>query len=184
MIPGIFLDRDGVIIENRAEYVRSWDDVHIYPQALTALAKIRNLPLRIVIVTNQSAIGRGIITHNQATEINQRLLYEIHKTGGRIDKVYMCPHAPRDNCECRKPRPGLVYQAARELDIELTRSILIGDTLTDLQAGIAANLKRVALVKTGRGETQMNLPEARALPPFPIYSDLMEALSVLVVKLL
>ena len=101
MFPTIFLDRDGVIIENRSDYVRSWNDVAIYGQALSALARFKNSPFRIIVVTNQSAVGRGIISYDTAVEINDRLLEVITQTGGRIDEFYMCPHAPQDNCECR-----------------------------------------------------------------------------------
>lgn len=153
MIPGIFLDRDGVIIEYRANYVRSWEDVEIYPQALRVLKRIRSLDRQIVIITNQSAVGRGLVSLQKANDINQRLLEEIHKAGGRIDGLYLCPHTPEEGCPCRKPKPGLILQAARDLDIDLKHSILIGDNLTDLQAGQAAGIARVALVRTGLGES-------------------------------
>ena len=96
MHPAIFLDRDGVIIENQPAYVRSWDDVQFIPQALVALARLRDSLFKIVIVTNQSAIGRGQITLSEADSINRRLVQVIEKAGGRIDGVFMCPHAPID----------------------------------------------------------------------------------------
>src|SRR5690606_36103474 len=94
MHPAIFLDRDGVIIENRPAYVRSWEDVEIFPQALTALARVCKSPYKIVIVTIQSGVGPGLIQMETAEEINRRLVREIEKAGGRIDAVLMCPHAP------------------------------------------------------------------------------------------
>ena len=180
MFPAIFLDRDGVIIENRANYVRTWDDVEIYPQAFAALAKIRHLPYKITIITNQSAVGRGIITQETADEINQRLSEEIQSAGGRIDGVYMCPHSPQDHCNCRKPQPGLIIQAAEELNLSLEHSLLIGDALTDLQAGRSAGVRQVALVRTGRGEAQAQSPDSKRMISFPIFSDLAEALSALI----
>jgi len=180
MYPAIFLDRDGVIIENCTNYVRTWNDVEIYPQALAALAKIQHLPYKIVIITNQSAIGRGIITQATAEEINRRLLEEIRLAGGRIDGLFMCPHSPQDGCRCRKPQPGLIYQAAKELKLDLKRSLLIGDALTDLQAGISAGIGKVALVRTGRGDAQAQSPEIKIMVSFPIFGDLSEALSTLV----
>lgn len=180
MYPAIFLDRDGVIIENRTNYVRTWDDVEIYPHSLTALAKIRHRPYKIVIITNQSAIGRGIIDNETADKINQRLLEKILSAGGRIDGVFMCPHDPQDQCQCRKPEPGLIYQAVEELNLDLEHSLLIGDALTDLQAGIIAGVGQIALVCTGRGKAQATLPETRHMKSFPIFNDLAEALTALV----
>lgn len=177
--PALFLDRDGVIIENRADYVRDWSDVEIFPQAISALTSIVQWPGKIIIVTNQSVVGRGIITMEQARDINQRLVQLIHARGGRIDAVYMCPHAPHDNCQCRKPRPGLLLQAAHDRNLDLPNSLMIGDALTDLAAGRAAGVSRVALLQTGRGRDQQKLPGAAALHPFPVYATLADALKQL-----
>lgn len=178
MKPAIFLDRDGVIIENVDTYVRSWSDVQIYPQALEALSRYSKAPYHFVIVTNQSAIGRGIITAQQASEINGRLIETITNRGGRINAVFMCPHAPSDNCTCRKPQPGLLLKATHFLDINLKRSIMIGDAFTDLQAAKEVHVKVRALVKTGRGKEQLKLKgEVRKQKPFLIYNDLHDALT-------
>ena len=127
MKPAIFLDRDGVIIENRSTYVRSWDDVEIFPAAVEILSKMASHPYLFVLVTNQSVVGREIISLKAAQKINQRLITELNDMGCRIDGVFMCPHAPEDRCFCRKPQPGLLYQAAQSLQIDLSRSIMIGD---------------------------------------------------------
>src|SRR4030067_60755 len=102
--PAIFLDRDGVLIENRSSYVLRWEDVEIYPQALAALAQASSSSYKIILITNQSAVGRAIIELETALEINLRLVQKIEETGGRIDGVFMCPHKPEDHCECRKPK--------------------------------------------------------------------------------
>ena len=112
MFPAIFLDRDGVIIENVPAYVRSWADVSIFPQAVQALVRLNHSPYKIVIVTNQAGIGKGLFSQAEAESINQRLIGEIERAGGRIDGVFMCPHTPNDGCDCRKPKPGLFMQAA------------------------------------------------------------------------
>lgn len=174
--PAIFLDRDGVVIENCSNYVRSWADVELFPQALEALAAVRDTPRRIVLVTNQSAVGRGIISREAAEAINEQLLAEIRRAGGRIDAVYMCPHGPSDGCDCRKPRPGLLLRAAAELDIDLPRSIMIGDALSDVEAGQAAGVGQSILLRTGRGRDQERLPAAAALPPFGVHDTLADAL--------
>jgi len=176
MYPAIFLDRDGVIIKNREAYVRSWNDVETYPKALTALAQANTKPFKFVIVTNQSAVGRGLIPFSAAWEINERLVETIVRSGGRIDGVFMCPHTPQENCECRKPKPGLLLQAAQHLSLDLSRSVMIGDAFSDLLAGQAAGVPRLALVRTGRGAEQAKTKIPANLRPFQIYETLASAL--------
>jgi len=180
MYPAIFLDRDGVIIENCPDYVRSWADVQIFEQALAALAKLRHSPYKIVIVTNQSAIGRGIMTFEQAHSINARLVETIVHAGGRVDGIFICPHTPDENCQCRKPRPGMLFQAANHLSLDLSRSMMIGDAVSDLLAGKRAGVQQLALVQTGRGLLQSQLPVHRELGSFPIYDHLSSAMDDLV----
>ncbi|MBN2145974.1 MAG: D-glycero-beta-D-manno-heptose 1,7-bisphosphate 7-phosphatase [Anaerolineales bacterium] len=175
MFPAIFLDRDGVIIENRPNYVRSWQDVSLIPGVLEALASLSTLPYKIVIVTNQSAIGRGLVALKTAKEINQRLLRLILNSGGRVDGLFMCPHAPEDRCACRKPQPGLLLQAAHELSLDLQHSILIGDAWSDLQAGKAAGVPNLVLLRTGRGADQLKLPAPSSIGEFQVFNDLMQA---------
>ncbi len=175
-LPAVFLDRDGVIIDNRDDYHRSWDDVRIIPGALGALARASTAPFKFVIVTNQSAVGRGLISLSDAESINERLVSEVGAHGGHIDGVFMCPHSPEAGCDCRKPEPGLILQASRELSIDLGRSILIGDAMSDIQAARAAGVPSAVLVKTGRGSEQLPLRQAGAPDPFPVYKDLAEAL--------
>lgn len=175
--PALFLDRDGVIIENRANYVRTWADVEIYPQALAAMARIRDIPYKIIVATNQSAVGRGIISLETAAGINERLGDVIRKAGGRIDGVFMCPHAPDDRCHCRKPQPGLLLQAAKTHALDLSRSLMIGDALTDLAAGQAAGVPQNILLRSGRGATQMQLPDAAQFAPLTVYDNLADALA-------
>lgn len=176
MQPALFLDRDGVIIENRSNYVRSWEDVLVYEQSLHALARISDCPYKIIIVTNQSAIGRGILSLQAAQEINERLVRLIQEAGGRVDGVFMCPHAPEDACDCRKPAPGLLLQAARTLSIDLNQSIMIGDAISDLLAGQAAGVNTLILLKSGRGAEQYRLDSSKQLGSFLVYETLSDAL--------
>jgi D-glycero-D-manno-heptose 1,7-bisphosphate phosphatase len=173
MNPAIFFDRDGVIIDNVPDYVRSWADVKFIPGALSALAVLAGSPYKIVMVTNQAVVGRKFLSLEQAWEINDRIVAEIERAGGRVDGVYICPHAPDENCACRKPRPGMILQAATELDIDLGQSFLIGDALSDLEAGVRAGVAQNLLVRTGRGAAQALLPEASAWAPLRVY-DRME----------
>lgn len=175
MEPAIFLDRDGVIIENQPNYVRHWSDVVFFPQALAALEKYAGLPCKFIIITNQSAVGRGIISLEKSWHIQYQLEAHIRQAGGRVDASYMCPHAPDDGCDCRKPAPGLLLQAAEELAIDLSRSAIIGDSLGDVQAGAAAGMLHRILLETGRGISQRELPEAEGVA-FDVFPDLMGAL--------
>jgi len=177
--PAIFLDRDGVIIENRDDYCLSWEQVAFLPGALQALARARFAPHAFVIITNQSAIGRGLLERATADEINARLVNAIHASGGRVDGVFMCPHAPDAGCDCRKPQPGLLLQAAHELSLDLGRSVLIGDALSDLDAGHAAGVGQAILVRTGRGAQQLSRAGAARASSFTVCADLSEALDTI-----
>lgn len=176
----IFLDRDGVIIENRPSYVRRVSDVTFYPQALAAISRVRRSPYKVVVITNQAGVGKGLISPDVAEEVNSRIVGEIAAAGGRVDAVMVCPHRPEDGCDCRKPKPGLLLRAAVEHSLDLSRSILIGDALTDLMAGRAAGVHMLVLVRTGRGAEQAVLPEVSALDAFRIYDTLADALADLV----
>jgi D-glycero-D-manno-heptose 1,7-bisphosphate phosphatase len=178
--PALFLDRDGVIIENRAHYVRSWHDVVFLPGALPALAKAAAQAWYIFVVTNQSAVGRGILSWETAVSLNNRILNVVRAHGGRIDQAFICPHAPEENCTCRKPKPGLLQQAAAAYPVDLANSIMIGDALTDLQAGRAAGVGTVALLLSGRGKAQNELASAEGLRPYPVYPNLQTALQHLI----
>jgi D-glycero-D-manno-heptose 1,7-bisphosphate phosphatase len=180
MHPAIFLDRDGVIIENRPDYVQTWEDVKFISGALPALARIKDTSFKIVIVTNQAGIGRGIISRMVAEDINARLIHEIRQANGRIDGLYFCPHKPEDGCSCRKPQQGLILQAAEDLIIDLRRSIMIGDNLSDVQAGQAAGIEQLVLVRTGLGKEFAQGLEKAGFAFVPVYDSLADALANLV----
>ena len=172
MYPAIFLDRDGVLIENRLDYVRDWSQVKIIPEAIHALSLGPLKNYKIVIVTNQSAVGRGLVLPENAEEINRRLVNLIHHHGGQVDGVYMCTHKPDDDCFCRKPRPGLLLQAARELSLDLQRSWMIGDAWSDVQAGQRAGVRHTILLRTGRGTEQLLQPSPEELAGQLIFDNL------------
>jgi len=177
MFRAIFLDRDGVLIENRSEYVREWSHVKIFPEAIKALSHLHDY--KVVIVTNQSAVGRGLISLEIADELNKQLIEVIRKNDGQIDGVFMCPHTPDDQCNCRKPNPGLLLQAAKELSLDLSRSWMIGDAWSDLLAGKAAGVRGVVLLKTGRGNDQLSQPQPESLADYFVFNDLSEALTAI-----
>ena len=146
----IFLDRDGVINVNRPDHVKTWDEFDFLPNALIALRKLAASDFRIIITTNQSAIARGLVAQETVRDIHARMLAAVERAGGRIDAVYYCPHHPDDKCGCRKPQPGLFEQAARDFQIDLARSFVVGDALSDVAAALAIGARPI-LVMTGRG---------------------------------
>lgn len=158
----IFLDRDGVIIENRENYVREWNEVSFIPGVLETLRHLAELETTVVIVTNQACIGREIVTFEKVWEIQNRIVEEIHAAGGRIAKSYLCPHKPEDHCNCRKPKPGMLFRAATEFDMKLNESWMIGDSLTDIEASKAAGCRPI-LVQTGKGREQAGRNSDREL---------------------
>ena len=176
MYPALFLDRDGVIIENRSNYVRSISDIEFFPRALTALRKASTLDQKIILVSNQSAVGRGIITMEQAETINNNVIERVIDFGGRIDGAYLCPHSPEDQCECRKPKPGMLLEAASAFPLDVGRSIMIGDAWSDVQAGRAAGITKLVLVKTGRGKEQISSSKEQSIGSVFIYDDLLDAI--------
>jgi len=152
-VRAIFLDRDGVICENRPDHVKSWAEFRFLPGVMPGLAQLAGTEFATVVITNQAVINRGVVSADTVTDIHTRMLGEVRRAGGRIDRVMVCLHRPSERCDCRKPKPGLILQAAAEMGIDLTRSYLIGDTVTDMQAGLAVGCQCL-MVLTGRGMNQ------------------------------
>lgn len=154
----IFLDRDGTVnVEFGEGKISSSDMIVLLPNSLEALKVLAKLDYKIFLVTNQLGIARGNYTTERFHELNNLLLQQLEPTGISISKTYFCPHAPEDNCGCRKPKPGMLLQAAKEFDIELADSYMVGDRLTDIQAGKSAGTKTI-LVRTG--QEPVETPEA------------------------
>lgn len=171
----VFLDRDGVLIENRADYIRDWSHVTLLPLTVEALSGFHQQGFNIIVITNQSAVGRGLITYDTAKDINNRLSKSLMESGGWIDAVYMCPHQPLDMCTCRKPKPGLLFQAAKELSVDLSSSWMVGDAWSDLLAGQSAGLRGTVMVRTGRGASQLLETQPAEVKPFLVCNDLFGA---------
>ena len=141
----VFLDRDGTININRPEYLYRIEDFRFAPPAILALQKLSELDYKIIIVTNQSGIGRGYFKVSDVSKLHNWLINELKRNGIRIDRVYYCPHLPRDNCSCRKPKIGMLLKAAKDFNLSLAKSWLIGDDERDIITAREANLKTIKI---------------------------------------
>jgi D-glycero-D-manno-heptose 1,7-bisphosphate phosphatase len=146
-----FLDRDGTIMEDRC-YVASPDDVVFLDGAFDGLRALRDRGFRLVIVSNQSGIARGLVTPDQAAAVHDRFLRELRGRGLDVDGAFYCPHGPEEGCDCRKPAPGLVLRAAAALDLDPGASIAIGDRWRDLEAARSAGCPTTVLLGAADGE--------------------------------
>ena len=178
MIGAVFLDRDGVINANRADYVKNWDEFVFLPGVFDALRRLAQDERAIVVVSNQSAIGRGLVPVEAVETIHHRMRAEVQRQGGRIDAVFYCPHGPQDDCDCRKPLPGLLLRAAAELHLDLARSYVIGDAVSDVEAALAAGCSPI-FVLTGRGEGQSSLLKQQRYVGVPLVADLPAAVDLI-----
>lgn len=154
--PAIFLDRDGVLIED-AHYLASPDRVRLIPGAAEAVAALNRAGWPVVVVTNQSGVARGLFSYDSVGDVHAHIAAQLATFGAAVAAFYFCPHHPeaevaeyRAACDCRKPKPGLLRDAAAELGLDLARSWMVGDRVTDLEAGAAVGARTI-LVRTGHG---------------------------------
>jgi D-glycero-D-manno-heptose 1,7-bisphosphate phosphatase len=143
--PVVFIDRDGVIIRNRADYVKSWSEVELVPGAVDAMAKLHRNGYRVAVITNQSAIGRGVVPARVVDDIHRRLAGRVEDAGGRIEAFFVCPHTPEDHCACRKPKPGLLSAAKHHMNVESSAPYMIGDQFSDVEAALGAGCRPILL---------------------------------------
>jgi D-glycero-D-manno-heptose 1,7-bisphosphate phosphatase len=171
----VFLDRDGVINANRLDHVKSWDEFQFLPGALQALRQLAATRFVVLVTTNQAAIDRGQTTETTVRHIHARMVAAVQQAGGRIDGVYYCPHLPQANCDCRKPKTGLYEQGARDWDVDVARSYVVGDSLADITAARAIGAQPI-LVLTGRGTLQQDLLRDAGLDGCRVADDLAAAI--------
>jgi D-glycero-D-manno-heptose 1,7-bisphosphate phosphatase len=147
--PAIFMDRDGTVSEE-VGYMYHAGLYRLYPWTGEAIRRINGSGMKSVVVTNQSGVERGYFKESMVHEVHQILRQELLQSEAQIDAIYYCPHVSETNCDCRKPKPGMILQAARELEIDLGRSFMIGDRYTDVSTAHAAGIRSV-LVCSGDG---------------------------------
>jgi D-glycero-D-manno-heptose 1,7-bisphosphate phosphatase len=139
-----FFDRDGTLIADRG-YIRKPADVELLPGVVHALTELRRRGFLLVVVSNQSGIGRGLSTEAEARAVADQFREVLEVQGIGLDAVYYCPHAPGVDCDCRKPKPGMLLKAARHLDVDLARSYMVGDKWSDCEAGEQAGCTPVLI---------------------------------------
>lgn len=167
----VLLDRDGVINQDSDDFIKSPDEWLPIEGSLEAIVLLNEHGYKVVVVTNQSGVARGLLDNATLEQIHAKMQRMTEQKGGKIDAIYFCPHGPDDNCNCRKPKPGLLEAFASDHHVSLTGMAVIGDSLRDLQAAEAVGASPI-LVKTGKGrKTQTENPNLN----IPIFENLYDA---------
>jgi D-glycero-D-manno-heptose 1,7-bisphosphate phosphatase len=162
----VILDRDGVINQDSDDYIKSVDEWIPIPGSLEAIKRLKKAGYLVTVASNQSGIARGFFDKETLLKIHDKMNHLLAKRGTSVDGIFYCPHGPSDNCACRKPRPGLLFQIAKQFDIDLSVTPFVGDSMSDIKAAEMANARPV-LVRTGKGEYVMqNFPEAIDVPVY------------------
>lgn len=170
----VFVDRDGTLIHDK-NFISKIEDVEFVPGSLKAVKMFKEMGYKVVIVSNQSGIGRGILTNEMVDKVNEFILSQLRKEGLDVDGIYYCPHTPDDNCECRKPNLKMVNQASSKLNLNLKNSWAIGDKLSDVMLGKNMGGKG-GLVLTGYGKKEIEKTKKSSnIKPDFVAENLLEA---------
>lgn len=175
----VLLDRDGVINHNRADYVKNVDELILLNGAADTIAKLNQAGLRVAVVTNQSCIGRGIISEAQLQAIHDTMDARLAEHGAKIDRYYFAPSKPGENAPDRKPGPGMLLKAMEDFSVQPKQCLLIGDSLRDIQAAEAAGCASI-LVRTGHGARHEAAGDMAPFPHVPVVADLQAATSEII----
>lgn len=171
----VFLDRDGVINRDSEAYIKNWSEFALLPGSLEALCRLHETGCRCIVITNQSAIGRGIASRQNVEEIHRRLRRKVADAGGKITDILYCPHTPWDDCGCRKPEPGLILRACRRHGIEPAATAMVGDSVRDIECAVRAGCGASVLVRTGNGVSALEKLNVRGIPVQHVADDLLDA---------
>jgi D-glycero-D-manno-heptose 1,7-bisphosphate phosphatase len=174
----ILLDRDGVLNEDREDYVKSPGEVLMIPGAAAAVARLNRAGLKVAVCTNQSAVGRGVITVDRLERIHVHIREQLAREGAHLDAIYFCPHKPSEKCGCRKPAAGMLRDALRRFGTAPTDAAMIGDSLRDLQAAKTAGCAR-HLVRTGNGRKTQAEGVPHDVLPVAVHDDLGAAVATI-----
>ena len=175
MKPAVFLDRDGAINEEMG-YINHISRFVLLPQVIPAIRRLNQAGFKVVVVTNQSGAARGYFAPDLVEQVHTHMQRLLEEGGARLDGIYTCLHGPEAGCSCRKPKPGLIWQAARDLDLDLARSYMVGDRYKDLETGANAGVPKgiLALTGYGRGEYEY-LGASGKVQPVYVAADLLAA---------
>ncbi len=173
----VFLDKDGVINLDSPDYIKSWSEVVFIPGSLEAIRRLTKADFSIILITNQSAVNRKLMTREGLDYIFTKLAHTVADHGGKITDIFYCPHTPEEGCACRKPLPGLIYKACRKYAIELPSACMIGDSARDIECGKAAGCGYCILVKTGNGRAAEKQLLQKKISPEYVAADLLDAAS-------
>jgi len=160
----VFIDRDGTINVN-VGYIDHPDDFQMYPGVIEGIKLLKKNGYKIIVVTNQSGIGRGYFEKKNLDDIHHKMKNELFENGTSVDAIYFCPHHPKDNCNCRKPRTGLLEKAVKDLDINIEESFIIGDRMLDMEAGDKIGCKTV-LIPEDEEKIAIEMDESHVKPDF------------------
>jgi D-glycero-D-manno-heptose 1,7-bisphosphate phosphatase len=169
----IILDRDGVINEDSDEYIKSPDEWIPVPGSIDAIARLNHAGYSVAIASNQSGIARGYFTLETLAAMNVKMCNLLSQHGGRIDAMIICPHGPKDGCDCRKPKPGMLIEIGNRFRAGLSNVLFVGDNINDIKAARAAGVKPI-LVKTGKGKQTTAMLAEHGFDDVPVYNDLAE----------
>jgi D-glycero-D-manno-heptose 1,7-bisphosphate phosphatase len=175
----VILDRDGVINQDSANFIKNPNEWIPIPGSLEAIALLNQSGFRVAVATNQSGVSRGLFDMATLNSIHDKMHRELALVGGRIDAVFYCPHSADDHCDCRKPKPGMIKEIGKRFSLELNEVFAVGDALRDIQAFTDAGCKTI-LVRTGKGEETLksgNLPANT-----PVFADLNEAVQHIIAE--
>lgn len=173
--PFIFMDRDGVINRDSPAYIKNWQEFEFLPGSLEALVALTRKGCRVIIITNQSIINRGMVPLAVLHHTHRRLHQAVAEAGGRILDLFYCPHRPDEGCTCRKPAPGMIWQARRRYAMDLAGTVMIGDSAKDIACGRNAGCGTTILVQTGNGPQALKELAAQQIRPDRVAKDLYHA---------
>lgn len=168
----VFLDRDGVINEDSSSYIKSPDEFHFISKSPEAIALLCDHGFEVILITNQSAVGRKMITAQTLSAIFDKLKIGVAAAGGKIKDIFCCPHTPDAGCACRKPKPGLIYQAQKKYGIDPAATVMVGDSAKDIECGKNAGCGSTVLVATGNGPSAQIALADRGMAPDHYAKDL------------
>lgn len=171
----VFLDRDGVINQDSDAYIKDPSEFEFIPKSPEAIALLSQNGFQVIVITNQSIISRGLAPKESLEAIFEKMKTGVTAAGGRITDIFYCPHVDEDRCSCRKPKPGLIFQAQKKYQIDLTRSFMVGDSTKDILCARNAGCAKAILVKTGNGSGIWAELSRGPRPPDYVAQDLYDA---------